>query len=494
MASIPLPALSVRPPADPSEMAEKFIALKGMIAQQQQQAALMPGAQQIQQQQIQAGALENQSRQQDMDARNALNKAYATSVTTDAQGKASFDPDKLQSTLATGPAAYKTPEVMEGISKFQKSRVDLQNSTQDLKAKQTDMIGGAASAVKAAGYDPVLAHSLLDSMPPSPQLDQIRGMIDSNPQGFKQLIDSAVAQSPKQAEAFKNTQQGNAAAANTGKIKAEMDFYQKQGLAPGVPLDAQEASDWMNKNPGKGLAEFMKMKAGLSAQANATAQAGLLSDAAKKMAADNYTQTGALPTGLRSPAMAAGVLNQAAAGPNGIPNIAANKMNYKADSGSLAALQKNFDQVTAFENTAGKNLDVFLSQAQKVVDSGNPMINRPLRTIVGSMGGTDQAAFDTARTTALTEIAKVLNSSNASGVLSDSARHEVEGLIRPNATLAQIVSAAKILKTDMGNRHDSYQQQIDAIKARGNPQAAPTPAPGGKEIHYKVVDGQLVAQ
>jgi len=242
-------------------------------------------------------------------------------------------------------------------------------------------------------------------------------------------------------------------------------------------LDAQEAASWLKQNPGKTPADFMRMKAGLTAQANATAQAGLLTDAAKQMAAQNYSTTGQLPAGMRSPGMSAAILNNAANGPNGIPNIAANKANYKADSASLASLQKNFDQVTAFENTAGKNLDVFLGQAQKVIDSGNPLINRPLRVITSGMGGKDQAAFDAARTTALTEISKVLNSSNASGVLSDSARHEVEGLIKPNATLQQIVSAANILKQDMANRHQAYQDQLNEIRARNGstPQAQQSP-------------------
>lgn len=468
MGSIPLAANNLRVPEQPNAL-EQYARIMQIKGQQQNQ--------QLQGQEIQ----KNQMALQDQ---NIGRKAFL---------EANGDLDK------TVQLAAKYGMSPQGVQQLQLHSVDVKTKTADLVSKQganaamqADLMAGAHDAVdkapaeqKPAAYQQQLQALQqrgidVSQMPPQYPGDDAFKLIGATVQGHKQQVEDAL----KQTEGAKNAAQAGEATARTGevqantaKIQAEMNFYKKQGLAPGVPLDAQEAADWMQKNPGKGPAEFMKMKAGLSAQANATAQAGLLSDAAKQMAAQNYTQTGALPTGLRSPAMSAQVLNTAAGGPGGIPNIAANKMNYKADSGSLASLQKNFDQVTAFENTAGKNLDVFLGQAKKVIDSGNPLINRPLRAITGSMGGPDQAAFDAARTTALTEISKVLNSSNASGVLSDSARHEVEGLIKPNATLQQIVSAANILKVDMANRHQAYQDQINAIKSRGNGGQPQTEAP-----------------
>jgi hypothetical protein len=147
--------------------------------------------------------------------------------------------------------------------------------------------------------------------------------------------------------------------------------------------------------------------------------------------------------------------------------LASAQSDLKADSGSLNTLQKSRDQVAAFENTAGKNLDQFLATAKKVVDSGSPLINQPIRGLALKLSGNpDQAAFNTARQVAVTEIAKVLSNPGLSGQLSDSARHEVQDLIGPNATLAQIYSAAKILKADMKNRGDSMDSEIKAIKGR----------------------------
>jgi hypothetical protein len=219
-------------------------------------------------------------------------------------------------------------------------------------------------------------------------------------------------------------------------------------------------------------------------------QQSLLTPQAKQALGQQFAETGALPQGMRSPAMSAQIMNEGVK--NAAPgiDIAANKATYGADTASLKKLQTNFDNVDAFEKTAGKNLDIFLNQAKKVTDSGVPVLNLPARIVAKNLGSADQAAFETARTTALTEIAKVLNSSNASGVLSDSARHEVEGLIGKDATLPQIVSAANILKQDMGNRRVSYQQQIGEIKGRmqggGGDSGTAQPASGGLQVGQTV--------
>ncbi len=195
--------------------------------------------------------------------------------------------------------------------------------------------------------------------------------------------------------------------------------------------------------------------------------------------AEKYYTSGQLPPIGRSPnaiAMNRALMNRAAELHPGA-SLAENSAEFKANQQSLSKLQTNFDQVSAFENTAGKNLDLFLQTAKPVLDSGSPWINKPLRSIdAGALGSGDLAAFNAARQTAVTEIAKVLNSSNASGVLSDSARHEVEGLIGPNATLRQIASASSVLRQDMANRHQAYQDQINDIHGRMKTQPNATPA------------------
>jgi hypothetical protein len=170
---------------------------------------------------------------------------------------------------------------------------------------------------------------------------------------------------------------------------------------------------------------------------------------------------GRAAAGLRSQ-----IINRAA---EAYPDVqfATNRAAFQANSQSLKQAQTRMDQVTAAENTAGKNLDVFLDTAKKAVDFGAPWVNKPLRDISQQgLGSADLAAYNAARQTAVNEISKVLNNAGGSAAVSDSARHEVEGLIGPNASLTQVYAAAKVLRQDMKNRHDSYQQQIDAINHR----------------------------
>jgi hypothetical protein len=314
-----------------------------------------------------------------------------------------------------------------------------------------------------------------------------------------------MAQQKEAAETGEAQQKGREAAANA-TIK-EIEAKGLQGITPDYinqtaqdPVTKQQALAALGRGDVQGAKDALTagFKAQLDVQkeinpqvqankietakaegaARLQQQASLLNPEAAQMAAQMYTQTGALPSGMRSPGMAAGILNAAATGPGGVPNVAANKQSYQANTQSLESLQKNADQVAAFENTAGKNLDVFLRTAQPILDSGSPWINKPLRSIdAGALGSADQAAFNAARVTAVTEIAKVLNSSNASGVLSDSARSEVQSLIGPDASLKQIYSAANILKQDMANRHQAYQQQLGDIRARSaglQPQTTPS--------------------
>jgi len=274
--------------------------------------------------------------------------------------------------------------------------------------------------------------------------------------------------------------------AETRLAQQKADWYsQHGGMVPGVTPEEMGMVDWEAKNPGKGPSDFLKAKAawaplarfqiesnaggGGAGGAAQIAQRFGMTPVAFDQQAEKYFTTGQLPPlgrGISGIALNRAIMNRAAElHPDA--SLAGNEAAFAANKSSLQKLQSNFDQVTAFENTAGKNLDQFLATAKNVIDSGSPVINRPLRSLSASaVGSANQAAFDAARTTALTEISKVLNSSNASGVLSDSARNEVSALIGRDATLNQIYQAAQILKTDMANRHQAYQEQLTDIQGR----------------------------
>lgn len=196
------------------------------------------------------------------------------------------------------------------------------------------------------------------------------------------------------------------------------------------------------------------------------------------MAAKRYLATGDLPSmgmGQAGAAARVAVMN-AAAKIDPQASLAANKAVYGADTKNLAKLQTTEGTLSAFEKTAGKNLDQFLGLASKIPDTGVPWINQPIRNVNAKLlGSADQAAFNAARDVALREIARVTNDPKLSGALTDSARAEVAGLSPENATFKQIQAVAKVLKQDMANVHAGVNEQINTVKAGlgANP-AAPT--------------------
>ncbi len=194
-----------------------------------------------------------------------------------------------------------------------------------------------------------------------------------------------------------------------------------------------------------------------------------LTPASLEVVARRYLQDGTLPpmgNGAAGAAARSRILNRAAEiDPQAA--IAANAASFKADQDSLKKTQGMADAVNAFESTAKKNLAQFIATAKKVKDSGSPWINKGLRSVQrAALGSEDQAAYDAARQVALTEIAKVVSNPNLTGVLSDSARQEMEALLRGDATLAQTLKVAEMLTQDMDNRKGSIDDQLKEIKGR----------------------------
>jgi len=183
----------------------------------------------------------------------------------------------------------------------------------------------------------------------------------------------------------------------------------------------------------------------------------------------SFAKTGQLPPmgfGKKAAELRTQIINRAAEmNPN--LDLATNRASFQANEGALKQLQKQRDAIGSFEQTAKKNIDLFLEQAGKVVDTGSPMANALVRNVSGKMlGSPDVAAFNAARQVAVNEIAKITTNPNLSGQLSDAARKEVEGFNPASATLKQSVAVMRVLKRDMDNRTSALDDQISAIKGR----------------------------
>ena len=271
------------------------------------------------------------------------------------------------------------------------------------------------------------------------------------------------------------------------RAKAAMDQqkldYMKEGIDPEKRFEVLHQDMRQNQQN-----EIELKRIGEQARHNRMTEdeTSKLTPEAKLKMAEMFATTGALPPlgmGKAASGMRSEIINLAA---QRFPNVdfATQKAAFQANNDSLKAYQKQKDNIEGFEATAGKNLDNFLKTASKVVDSGSPFLNTPLRAIGDRLAGSpDQTAFNVARQVAVTEIAKVLNNPGGNAALSDSARHEVQELIGPNATLKQIYTAAKILRQDMSARKQAMDEQINAIKSRiqtPNGPNSPAASPGAK--------------
>lgn len=450
--------------------------------QMEQSAALAPSGQQQAEQNAQATTLENQQRQIAMQQQEAQLGAQKKNLKKDDSGKIiGFDNEGYQrDALAAG---VPLPQITAQRQALTEAATKAAALTKDQLANHETELDQHFQTIEG-----------LRKIPAGPQREQAYQKI-VNKAG---LAGDDISQYPTQIGDDANVDQIEA---HLGMTKQAYSLAKEQSeITKNLRGDVgqQELNSYLSAPnvPGEKLPVAERTPASFVVWKGKQAPAAImmgnqLTPEALQQAAQKYLESGEMAPGLaRSPGTTAAVINHAAKIGAG-QDLASNKASFKANQSSLTSLQKNFDTVSAFENTAGKNLDVFLNQAKKVVDSGSPWINKPLRSIDASgLGSEDQAAFNAARVTAITEIAKVLNSSNASGVLSDSARHEVEGLIGPSATLKQIVAAANVLKTDMGNRHQSYQMQIQDIQKRmGGAGNSGAPAVGTVEDGHRFKGG-----
>jgi hypothetical protein len=219
---------------------------------------------------------------------------------------------------------------------------------------------------------------------------------------------------------------------------------------------------------------------------NGSAAQDALSPEALDMLAEQFATTGALPAlgmGKDAAALRMKIATRAAELHAGT-NLAGNKANYAADTGSLKGLQRQADAINAFERTALANGEVFMQQARALgLDTGSPLFNAPFRKFAQQVAGDPKmASFVAARQTLVQEIGKILSGSMGNTPVSDSARDEAKGLLSPDASLAQIEAAYDILKKDMANRKQGLADQLAEIRGRtggGNtPTGAPIPSAG----------------
>ena len=460
--SIPL---SVKPAEqiDPMGVLGKVMALKG--AQQVQQGRDQEA--QLRQQQIVEG-------QKKVSDDQALSSAYQKAWKPNEAGVITLDRNQLTSDMAATGHGDKLPAVLESLDNADKAAAAAKTAKADAITKTADAAGSLANGVKVAGYTVpafVAAVHYLDQnqlLPPG-QAQQYLQTVQADPSQVQAITDKVIAESQKQTElaSASQTAASRVQASNTGATRLQAELPK---IAADTTRVQQEATGTVPMTPYQ-QAELKARSASLALEQSKAAQSqGDKTDLTPQgldAAAMMFAKTGQLPAlGMGDKTTRKAIINRAAAMVPGL-DVAGAKADYGANQSSLKNVTGTLDNLTAFENTAGKNLDQFLSLAAKVPDTGSPWLNTPLRLLNDKMVGSEnQAAFSAARDVALREIARVTNDPKLSGVLSDSARQEVSSLSPKDATFAQIKKVASVLKQDMANVHSSLSDQREAIQGR----------------------------
>jgi hypothetical protein len=183
---------------------------------------------------------------------------------------------------------------------------------------------------------------------------------------------------------------------------------------------------------------------------------------------EQWDATGELPKGITprfSPKTVERITN---AKPDGTPRpLSEARATYGADSKSLAKQQQLLDLTKSWEETGKANLDNLKSIAGKLVNSGSPLLNKPLRAIYASAAGDPTViAFRAAHAAVVNEYAKILSGSMGSAGVTEGARHEAEAMLPLDSTPEQIAAAAGVLETDAGNRLSALHRQTETTRAR----------------------------
>lgn len=342
-------------------------------------------------------------------------------------------------------------------------------------AQTTEAVQKGAESTAAAGQaTATTAKTQLETKQLQGQLDWLNNL---TPQGLADYVGGSIDKTKYPdlyARAFNDASNARAMK-NPAAVQAAIDKYAGIASEQEKTISTETNPDVLQARTNQAVATAravapIKIQVG-AAEAVAKADAAGLTPDDYARAGEQYARTGVMPSMGRDSITRARIemaKNQWARD-NGLSpsDVVTMQAAYQGDKDSLKKFQSQRDQIVSFEQTAGKNLDLFLNAASKIPDTGVPWLNTPLRNLNANVVGSENmAAVNAARQVANNEIAKVTSGGGLSGVLSDSARHEVESYNPASATFAQTKAVAQVLKQDMANRHGSMDATLSDIKSR----------------------------
>jgi hypothetical protein len=228
-------------------------------------------------------------------------------------------------------------------------------------------------------------------------------------------------------------------------------------LKPGT----EERNDFINAE----LSQWIKKKTGTTETVEPLTPKGL------KVAEEFIRANKPLPGGWSKTGQSRGnaILNKMGEdeeGGAGSGSIVSGQATFHADQASLTKLTAQYDNVTAFEKNAGRQGKVLMALGDKVDSTGTPVIERWIRGGMKAIGTPDVDEFNAQMQIYRTEAARILTNPNLVGVLSDTARKEVEEFMSGKMSAASIRRVVSRLNNDFDARKVTLEQQMDAVTKR----------------------------
>jgi hypothetical protein len=172
----------------------------------------------------------------------------------------------------------------------------------------------------------------------------------------------------------------------------------------------------------------------------------------------------------RSPVLYAKVMQRAAelAKERGLTAQQAVMERHAAQASTKAydAVTRQYETLKPFAEMAEKNANVLEEKVKSVTNLGGSFFNTPVRELQSKFGGEAVTAYRAALLPVQADFARILNSPNATGVLTNEARDEMRKAIGEGATPRQVKVALDVFRTDARNRKESYEASIADLKQR----------------------------
>jgi hypothetical protein len=179
-----------------------------------------------------------------------------------------------------------------------------------------------------------------------------------------------------------------------------------------------------------------------------------------------YNKTGTIPAGMGTAAISLKKAFYAAIGgsPGLVDEATTNKAALAASTKALTTQQNQYNATQTSVNTLKSSMARIETYMKPLVDTGSPLLNKPLRSASNALGSQTYSAFENEINTIATEYGKIITGASASisGVSVQSVE-DIKVALNDKVTVGQLETVLDAMKQDINARLVSQKGTIDQI-------------------------------